>query len=134
MINSYEEDQIEFYANLEPPSAAPNNSDLSDEYLDIWSDESVDEVVEILPKVKVFDKFAAVDSRVWQISNYDTEVMRDYPYKARENMVPLNLLKKKTIAHFETMHKQIAEMFVGDNDIEECIVDFKYNYFSMEHV
>jgi len=56
--------------------------------------------------------------------------MKDYPYKARENMVPLNVLKVQKVEHFEVMHKKIGEIFRSEMDEEDVIIEFKSNYFS----
>lgn len=107
---------------------APPNSEASDEGLD-WEDEEIQiEVVAVKEKVNL-DKYRVVDPRVWQICNYDTGLMKDYPFKAAENKLPLFLLKKQGIKHFKDIQTQIKEMFSVD-DIDE----FKHSYFPDTHI
>ena len=83
---------------------------------------------EIVAKVNL-DKYKVIDPRVWEISNYDTVLMKDYPFKARENEVPLFVLKTHNIKHFKTVQNQIKEMFEVDDK-----EDFKHVYFPDSHI
>jgi len=77
----------------EPIVAAPANSDLSDEDIDLfWSTDS-ENPEQQKGKPNPLAKFKKIDPRVYEISNYNNDNLREFPHKYREGELPWKVLR-----------------------------------------
>jgi hypothetical protein len=52
-----------------------------------------------------------MDPQVKEFNNFDIAVMKDYPNKARENAMPIAILKNKQLEYFEELQNKITSFF-----------------------
>ena len=84
--------------------AAPAASEFSDEDIDMFYESGRgEEEVKVVVKSKIdpMARFKAIDKRVWEINNFKLSEMIDFPFKAKDNVLPLYLLNNWKLDYFE---------------------------------
>ena len=57
-------------------------------------------------KKKIIDPYAKmkkIPKQVFEISNWDIPVFKDFPYRAKEGEMPFKVLRMKQVKYFETV-------------------------------
>ena len=136
MNEIYTPENVKYWGDYKEELRAPGASEVSDEDIDIfYSSGRGEEEVKIVTKTKSdpMQRFKAIDKRVWEINNFRLDEMVDFPFKARENVLPIMVLKDWNLNHFVDIQKKIGEMF-GVTDIVANKAQFKYRAWNMREI
>jgi hypothetical protein len=104
MNEIYTPENVKYWADYKGELAAPAASEFSDEDIDMFYESGRgEEEVKVVVKSKIdpMARFKAIDKRVWEINNFKLSEMIDFPFKAKDNVLPLYLLNNWKLDYFE---------------------------------
>jgi hypothetical protein len=137
MMNEvYNPTKIIQWAAFKEIQTAPPPSDRSDDNVDLFYDSGADDDKKMMVQVNKedpFNRFKGINKKVFELNNFDLEVMVDFPFKFKEAEVPYTILKDQDLTKFIQIQEGIGKMY-GVTDIVEMKQQFKYKFWGMAEI